>query len=262
MSIALIRFGIFIVLLVSFALIERRYPARAWRTKMRERWLSHAVLGGLSALLPGLLLRLAPVFGAVGAAQLATEAQFGLLHWLKMPVPIAIPLAIVLMDLALYAQHRAMHRWGWLWRFHAVHHHDHDLDVTTALRFHPGEIVLSTLYKGGMAALIGAPVLAILLYETLLSAMAIFNHANIALPPRAERLVVPILVTPTMHVRHHSTTRTEHDANYSNMLSLWDRLFASYCAEPVPPAPPVIGLADTQQRAVTGIGWLLGLPFR
>lgn len=262
MTIGLIRFGIFITVFAAFALLERRQPARAWRTTMRDRWLSHGALGGLSLLIPALLLRLVPAFAAVGAARLATEADVGLLHWLGLPALIAIPVGILLMDLAIYAQHRAMHRWPWLWRFHAIHHHDHDLDVTTALRFHPGEIILSTLYKAAAAALIGAPVLAIVIHETLLSAMAIFNHANIALSPRAERLVLPILVTPTMHVRHHSITRTEHDANYGNMLSVWDRLFASYCPEPVPPAPPVIGLADTQQRRVMGLGWLLGLPFR
>ncbi|OYY71812.1 sterol desaturase family protein [Sphingomonas sp. 28-63-12] len=261
-QIGLIRFGIFLVVFAVFALLERRYPARQWRTTMRQRWLSHGALGGLSLIIPSLVLRLIPILAAVGAAGWAARAHFGLLHWLGLPALIAIPAAILLMDLAIYGQHRAMHRWPWLWRLHAVHHHDHDLDVTTALRFHPAEILLSTLYKASAAALLGAPLIAIVIHETLLSAMAIFNHANIALPARVERLVQPLLVTPTMHVRHHSTVRQEHDANYGNMLSLWDRLFASYCPEPPMPAPFAIGLAETQARGVTGLRWLIALPFR
>lgn len=261
-QIGLIRFGIFVLVFAGFAILERRYPARAWRTAMPARWASHATLGGLSLVIPAVLLRLVPILAAVGAASWAEGSGFGLLHWLGVPPLIAVPLAILLLDLAIYGQHRAMHRWPLLWRFHAVHHHDHDLDVTTALRFHPGEILLSTLYKAGAAALLGAPLIAVVIHETLLSAMAIFNHANIALPPRAERLVVPILVTPTMHVRHHSIVRREHDANYGNMLSIWDRLLGSYCPEPAYPGPISIGLADTQRRDITGLKWLLALPWR
>ncbi|MBY0306353.1 MAG: sterol desaturase family protein [Sphingomonas sp.] len=261
-QIGLIRFAIFVLVFAGFALLERRYPARRWRTAMQSRWLSHATLGGLSLIIPTIILRLVPILAAAGAARWAEGAQFGLLHWLSLPSLIAIPLAILLLDLAIYGQHRAMHRWPLLWRFHAVHHHDHDLDVTTALRFHPGEILLSTFYKAGAAALLGAPLIAVVIHETLLSTMAIFNHANIALPPRAERLILPILVTPTMHVRHHSIVRGEHDANYGNMLSIWDRLLGSYCPEPAFAGPLAIGLAETQTRNVTGLRWLIKRPFR
>lgn len=262
MTAGLIRFAIFVALITVFAVLERWRPARPWRTSIAQRWASHAMLGGLSLLLPMVLLRLAPALVGIGAAGWASARGVGLLHWLAPPGWVAIPLAVLLLDLAIYAQHRAMHRFPLLWRLHAVHHHDHDLDVTTALRFHPGEILLSILYKAAIAALIGAPVAAVIIHETLLNGMAIFNHANIALPPRIERIVQPILVTPTMHVRHHAAVRAQHDSNYGNALSLWDRLFGSYWPEPGRPAAFPIGLAETQARSVTGIGWLLALPFR
>ena len=262
MTIGAIRFAIFLGLIIGFAAIEHRFPARPWRSGIRARWISHGALGGLSLIVPALLLRSAPIFVGLGAAAWAERAGFGLFHWLALPPWLAIAPAILMLDLAIYAQHRALHRWPLLWRLHAVHHHDHDLDVTTALRFHPGEIFLSVLYKAGIAAIIGAPVVAVVIHETLLNGMAIFNHANIVLPRRAERIVQPILVTPTMHVRHHSTVRSQHDANYGNLLSIWDRLFGSYWPEPREPEPFVIGLAQSQRQSVIGLGWLLALPFR
>lgn len=262
MSVAVLRFGIFAALLIAFAVIERRFPHRRWRTVIRDRWQTHAVLGTLGLLVPALLTRVLPILAGVGAAQWAQASGIGLLRIVTLPPPVTIVVAVLLLDMAIYGQHRAMHRWALLWRFHAVHHHDHDLDVTTALRFHPGEIFLSTLYKAAAAAVIGAPVEAVVIHETLLSSMALFNHANIALPPRVERWVRMIIVTPTMHVRHHSTRRAEHDSNYGNMLSVWDHLFGSYCPEPAEPRPFAIGLADTQDRPVTGLAWLLVLPGR
>lgn len=262
MMIALIRFGIFAIVLIGFAVIEQRFPKRRWRTGWRERWRAHGALGGIAAVIPALLTRVVPVAGGVGAAAWAARAQVGLINWIGLSGALAVLLAVLMLDLAIYAQHRAMHRWRPLWRLHAVHHHDHDLDVTTALRFHPAEILVSTLYKSAAAALIGAPIVAVVIHETLLSAMAIFNHANIALPPRVERWVRPVLVTPTMHARHHSIVRGEHDANYGNVLSLWDRLFGSYCPEPDYAGPFAIGLAETQHQPVTGLRWQLLLPWR
>lgn len=260
MTIALVRFGIFATVLVVLVLLERRFPHRAWRTERTERWLSHGGLGLIAVAVPALLVRITPVLAGVGAASWAARQGFGLLNIAPLSAIWAIPLAILLLDLAIYGQHRAMHRLPVLWRLHAVHHHDQDLDVTSALRFHPVEILLSTLYKAGVAALIGAPVVAVIIHETLLSAMALFNHANIALPPRIERWVQPLIVTPTMHIRHHSTVRAEHDSNYGNALSIWDRLFGSYCPEPATPKAFAIGLPDTQTQSVTGLGWLLALP--
>lgn len=261
MTIGLIRFAIFAAMLAVLALLEHRFPHRAWRTRQRERWASHAGLGLLSAAVPAALVRITPALAGAGAAAWAASHGFGLLNIVPLPGIWAIAVAILLLDLAIYGQHRAMHRWPVLWRLHAVHHHDHDLDVTTALRFHPAEILVSTLYKAAAAALIGAPVIAVIIHETLLSTMALFNHANIALPPRIERWVQPVLVTPTMHVRHHATVRAQHDSNYGNMLSIWDRLLGSYYSEPSVPKPFAIGLADTQRQRVTGLGWLLALPF-
>lgn len=262
MTIGLVRLGIFALTLAALLLLERRFPHRAWRTDRTERWLSHGGLGLLAVAVPAVLVRITPALAGVGAASWAASRGVGLLNIAPLGAIWSIPLAILLLDLAMYGQHRAMHRLPVLWRLHAVHHHDQDLDVTSALRFHPAEILLSTLYKAGVAALIGAPVVAVIIHETLLSVMALFNHANIALPHGVERWVQPVIVTPTMHVRHHSTVRAEHDSNYGNALSIWDRLFGSYCPEPATPALFPIGLPETQRRTVTGLGWLLALPFR
>ncbi len=262
MTIGLVRFGIFALVLASMALLERRFPHRAWRTDRTARWLSHGGLGLLTVAVPAALVRITPALAGVGAASWAADQGVGLLNIVPMSTIWSVLLAILLLDLAMYGQHRAMHRWPILWQLHAVHHHDQDLDVTSALRFHPAEILLSTLYKAGMAALIGAPIVAVIIHETLLSAMALFNHANVALPSRIERWVQPVIVTPTMHVRHHSTVRAEHDSNYGNALSIWDRLFGSYCPEPAKPAPFAIGLPETQHRPVIGLRWLLSQPFR
>lgn len=262
MTIGLVRFGIFALVLATLVLLERRFPHRAWRTDRTARWLSHGGLGLLAVAVPAVLVRITPALAGVGAASWAADQGVGLINIVRLNTIWSSSLAILLLDLAMYGQHRAMHRWPILWRLHAVHHHDQDLDVTSALRFHPAEILLSTLYKAAMAALIGAPVVAVIIHETMLSAMALFNHANIALPPRIERWVHPVLVTPTMHVRHHATVRAEHDSNYGNTLSIWDRFFNSYCPEPATPIPFTIGLPETQRRDVTGLSWLLSLPFR
>jgi sterol desaturase/sphingolipid hydroxylase (fatty acid hydroxylase superfamily) len=256
------RAAVFVALLVGFLVLERAVPARSWRSPAAERWFAHGALGAFAALVAGAVAFIAPVMVATGAAGWAGAAGFGLLNWLAVPPLLAGAVSIIVLDCAIYFQHRLMHVLPVLWRFHAVHHHDHDLDVTTALRFHPGEILLSTLYKAGVAALLGAPVASIALYELILSSMALANHANVALPPRVERWVRLVLVTPTMHVRHHSTVRAEHDRNFGNLLSFWDRLFGTWHREPPVVRKFPLGLGQTQGRRVDDIGWLLALPWR
>lgn len=256
------RVAIFFALLLGLGMVERVVPARQWRARGPARWASHGVLGALSVSVPAALGWVARPLIGVGAAAWAATAGFGLLHWVTAPWWLAGLFSIIAMDFAVYFQHRAMHLSPLLWRLHNTHHHDHDLDVTSALRFHPAEIVASTLYKAAVIALLGVPVAAAFAYELLLSSMALFNHANIALPVPIERWARRIIVTPTMHVRHHSTVRAEHDSNYGNFLSIWDQMLGTWHAEPPGRADFPIGLAETQARDVNRLGWLLTLPWR
>lgn len=256
------RAALFFGLLLGLGLAERLAPARQWRARGAGRWVSHGALGVLSVGVPALIGWAARPLVGVGAAAWAASAGFGLFHWVAAPMWLAGLLAIIAMDGAIYFQHRAMHLSPLLWRLHNTHHHDHDLDVTTALRFHPAEIFVSTLYKAAMIALLGMPVAAAILYEMLLSSMALFNHANIALPTGVERWARRVIVTPSMHVRHHSAVRAEHDSNYGNFLSIWDRMLGTWHAEPAGAGNFPLGLADTQARAVNRLGWLLALPWR
>ena len=209
------------------------------------------------------LLRLAFPVLAVGLA-LQFEAQgFGLLPRLGLPFWLDCLLAVVLLDLAIYWQHRWMHRLPLLWRLHRLHHSDTGFDVTTGLRFHPFEMALSMAYKLALVAALGAPALAVLVFELLLSVGALFTHADFALPPALDRRLRWLLVTPSMHRIHHSTWQSETDSNYGFHLSIWDRLFGSYRAQPrAPEASMPIGLEYFRSTREQTLYSLLLQPFR
>lgn len=162
------------------------------------------------------------------AAAWAAQARLGLLHVLAPPPWLALPLALLLLDAWLYLWHRANHAVPLLWRFHRVHHSDPALDVTTALRFHAGEIALSSLLRLAVIPLFGLTLAQVLLYETLLLPVIAFHHSNVALPERADRLLRAVLVSPAMHRVHHSEWQPETNSNFSSIFSWWDRLAATY----------------------------------
>ena len=164
---------------------------------------------------------------------LAAEAGgVGLLAWLGLPTPVAVLVAVLLLDLAIYLQHVLFHAVPALWRLHRMHHADLDFDVTTGLRFHPVEILLSMVIKLMVVVALGAPAVAVLIFEVLLNATAMFNHANLRLPAWLDRALRPVLVTPDMHRVHHSAVQRETDSNFGFNLAVWDRLFGTYRAQP------------------------------
>jgi sterol desaturase/sphingolipid hydroxylase (fatty acid hydroxylase superfamily) len=172
-------------------------------------------------------------------------------------------IALLALDLAIWVQHLASHKVPIFWRLHQVHHADRDIDVTTAVRFHPVEIALSMLWKIAVVIPLGASPFAVFLFEVILNACAMFNHANIALPPWLERIVRLFIVTPDMHRVHHSVERREHDSNYGFNLSLWDRLFATYTAQPEGGHRGMtIGLSQYRSDGPTRLIWSLAVPFR
>jgi sterol desaturase/sphingolipid hydroxylase (fatty acid hydroxylase superfamily) len=255
----LVRLSIFVGVLVAMAAWELAAPRRRARFGRWPRWLANL---GLSALDTALVRLLSPA-AAVGAAQLAAERGWGLLQQAALPGPLAFLAALLVLDLAVYLQHVVLHAVPALWRLHLVHHSDQDFDVTTGLRFHPLEIVLSLFWKMAVVLALGAPVAAVLVFEVLLNATSLFNHANVRIAPALDRALRLVLVTPDMHRVHHSVLARETNSNYGFNLPWWDRLLGTYREAPEAGHDAMtIGLARIQPSSPPGLGQLLALPFR
>lgn len=253
-----IRLAAFVGGLAALWLIQARWPKRG------DGRLSARQAVNLSLVVVNtLILRFAFPVLAVGFAVIVNETDGGLFGWLDWPAWIAIPAAVVLLDLAIYWQHRLLHVIPLFWRLHRVHHADTGFDVTTGVRFHPLEILLSMAVKLGLVWLLGPHPLAVLVFELLLATGALFTHADFALPARLDRLLRWVLVTPSMHRIHHSTWRPETDSNYGFHLSCWDRLFGSYRAEPRAPENEMpIGLDEFRRHEDQNLLALLLNPLR
>jgi sterol desaturase/sphingolipid hydroxylase (fatty acid hydroxylase superfamily) len=258
MNEALFRLGIFLVLFALLGLAETFFPRRALSVAKTLRWQSNLGLLVIDVLAQRVTL------GAIvfAAALLAEKEGWGLFHLLDWPFAVESVIALLVLDAAIYLQHVATHKVPWLWRLHRVHHTDLDVDLTTGLRFHPIEILLSALYKAGIVMVLGADPLIVLIYEALLSAFSLFTHANVAVPVTWDRHLRRLICTPDMHRRHHSVDRPETDSNYGNILSLWDRLGCSYFEAPrLGQEGVVLGLEAERDAARLGLGRLLLLPF-
>jgi sterol desaturase/sphingolipid hydroxylase (fatty acid hydroxylase superfamily) len=251
-----VRLAVFLVLFAVLALWERRAPARTMSLSRAVRWRANLGLGLVNAV----AVRLVIPGSAIAVAALAAEEGWGLFNRIAAPEWMAIVLAVILLDLAIYFQHVLTHSVPALARLHAVHHADPDFDLTTGIRFHPLEILLSALVKIAAVAALGAPVLAVLVFEVLLNATAMFNHANVSLPARMEPWVRWLLVTPDMHRIHHSVVESERNSNYGFCLSAWDRLLGTFT--PAARGELTIGLADWRDRRRTAtLSGVLRMPF-
>lgn len=255
------RLGTFLTLFALFAGLEAWAPrrprsqsqARRWATNLATTVLNTLALRGLAILLPLL---------AIGAALDAEAMRWGLFNRVGLPGWAELILAVLALDFAIWAQHLITHKVPLFWRFHRVHHADRDMDVTTGFRFHPVEILASMLLKIGLVYLLGPSALAVLVFEILLSGTALFNHSNLALPSGLDRVIRLVLVTPDMHRVHHSIHRAEHGSNYGFALSVWDRLFRTYMAEPKAGHDAMTVGLEWQDDRPTRLGWALWLPFR
>ncbi len=223
-----IRLGIFVALFLLLALLEWLLPRRQLTAHKTPRWLSHAALFAINVLAVRLLVPLS----VVGLGVYVETSRIGLLQWLDLPDWLGVTLAVLLLDVAIYGQHVLFHRVPLLWRLHRVHHADLDIDVTTGLRFHLLEIVLSLGIKAAVILLIGAPALAVLIFEILLNAGSMFSHSNWRLPLGVDRVLRFVMVTPDMHRVHHSVVPTETNSNFGFHLSWWDRIFRTYQDQP------------------------------
>jgi sterol desaturase/sphingolipid hydroxylase (fatty acid hydroxylase superfamily) len=252
-----IRLGSFLGIFVVMAVWEAFAPSRELITRRRSRWLHNLGL----VVVDTLLLRVVAPAGAVGVAWFAAERGWGLLNLVSLPYWISVLLSVVVLDFVIYLQHVMFHAVPALWRLHMVHHADVDFDVTTGIRFHPVEILLSIVIKAAAIAAIGPPPLAVLIFEVLLNGTAIFNHANISLPGGLDRVLRWIVVTPDMHRVHHSIDIGESNSNFGFNLPWWDRLMGTYTAQPAAGQQGMtIGLTHVRDEK-QNVLWMLALPF-
>ena len=258
---ALIRLVVFVGLLGLFAGLEAMAPRRARRQPRAGRWFTNLALVVIDTLALR-ALALAVPFLAVGAAVDAWTQGWGLFNRLDWPVLWEMVASLLILDFAIWAQHLITHKVPLFWRFHRVHHADRDLDVTTGLRFHPVEILASMGVKIGLVYVLGPQAVAVVLFEIILNGTALFNHANLRLPLALDRALRLVLVTPDMHRVHHSVHRLEHDSNYGFALSVWDRIFGTYRAQPEAGHDAMVVGLEWQDERPAKLGWSLWLPFR
>lgn len=223
-----IRLAVFLAVLVGMAIWEAVLPRRRREVPRVLRWSGNLGL----VVIDTFLVRLIFPIAAVGMAILAESRSWGLLNNLALPQWISFLLAIAALDLAIYLQHVMFHAVPLFWRFHRMHHADLEFDVTTGLRFHPVEILLSMGLKLAVVAALGPPPAAVLVFEVLLNATSMFNHGNLRIPPGIDRVLRLMLVTPDMHRVHHSVLVQETNSNFGFNLPWWDRLFGTYRPQP------------------------------
>jgi len=255
---SLLRLAAFVGVLGLMMCWELLSPRRALGSARLKRWSTNLGLSLLNTVAARLLIPLA----VTGAALWAQDKGYGLFNNVPLSQFISYPLSLLVLDLLVYGQHVAFHRIAILWRVHRMHHADTDLDATSGIRFHPIEILLSTLIKMAAVVALGAPVGAVILFEILLNATAMFNHSNVRIGSRTDALLRQFVVTPDMHRVHHSVLPAEHHRNFGFNLSLWDRLLGTYRAQPRDGHEGMtIGLKAFPAPAPSSLLWNLAVPF-
>ena len=255
----IIRVGSFLAVFILIALWEILARRRLLTTAKKWRWFSNLGIISINTLVVRLIF---PVL-AVNMAVKAQQSGWGFLNNSDLPFWLAFVIGIVALDLTIYLQHVMFHAIPTLWRLHMMHHADLDYDLTTGLRFHPLEMILSMGIKLSVVAALGPPAAAVLIFEIMLNGLAMFNHGNIKLPLTIDRVARYIIVTPDMHRVHHSVIIREANSNFGFNLPWWDRLFGTYCDQPEKGHDGMtIGLSQFRDPRKLTLPWLLVLPFR
>ena len=253
-----IRLGSFLGIFVLLTIWEISSPKRKLLQLRRFRWFGNIGLIVISSV----LIRFIIPTAAVGVALHVAQHQVGFLSHIDIPFIIKFFIAFILLDLSVYFQHVMFHALPMFWRFHRVHHSDLDCDITTGVRFHPFEMLLSILYKFLVIISIGAPVITVVIFEVVLNAASMFTHSNIKIPQSIERLLRLIVVTPDMHRIHHSINENETNSNFGFFISIWDRLFGTYIKDPQQGHENMqIGLEGFREPKWQNLRWLIYLPF-
>ena len=257
---AAIRMSFFLGVFALMAFWEVLSPRRRPVLSKMLRWGNNLGL----VIFNSILLRFIFPAAAVGVAALASEQGWGLLNYYPLPLWLSLAISLFLMDFVIYLQHILMHAVPILWRLHRVHHADLDYDVTTGARFHPIEIILSMLIKFVTIVALGPTIVAVVIFEIVLNAMAMFNHANVRLPLRMDHVLRQLIVTPDMHRVHHSVDYDEANSNFGFNLAFWDRWFGTYRDQPrAGHEQMIIGIQNYRTPGeVTWIHGILWLPFR
>ncbi|WP_163831535.1 sterol desaturase family protein [Spartinivicinus ruber] len=257
------RLLIFLVTIVLIGYFEHRFPCRLITKKWRH------LLGNFALIIisTGILRLFFKLLLPFSVAIVTSQNQWGLSYWLGFTDLTENVLMIIgwviLLDCAIYWQHRLMHKIPILWRFHKIHHADREFDFSTGFRFHPIEMIISVLFKSLLIILLGIPTIAVIVFEILLSTSSLFEHANFRLPAKVDLLLRKVIVTPSMHRIHHSVIPTETNANFGFNLSWWDYLFGSYREEPATNEVVMpIGLTEYQKSDTSSIRWMIALPFK
>ena len=254
-----IRLAVFLSLFALLALSECLKPRRKLAVSKANRWTTNIAI----VLLDSVIVRLIFPAAAVGVALWAAANGYGLFNAIDAPLWLAIIAAFLALDFAVWLSHVASHKIPMFWRIHRMHHSDRDFDVTTAIRFHPIEIVLSMVWKVAWVIVLGAPAVAVIIFEIFLNGTAMFNHSNWKLPLDLDRILRLVVVTPDMHRVHHSSINRETDSNYGFNLPWWDRLFGTYIDQPELGHDGMeIGLKEWQDERPVKLGWSLSVPFQ
>lgn len=225
---AVVRLSVFIVVFAVFALWEWLAPRRINTYPKRIRWVNNLTISLINIITTRLIISITLVVVAVKAESL----NIGFLNLFDLPALVKVVIAVLLLDFAIYIQHIILHKVGFLWRLHRMHHADLDFDVTTGIRFHPLEIVLSLGIKMLVVLAIGAPYISVLIFEVVLNATSLFNHANIRIPLNVDKVLRLFVVTPDMHRVHHSIIKEETNSNFGFNLPWWDYIFNTYKSQP------------------------------
>ncbi len=252
------RLYVFLAVFLAMALWEYLASRRKEKIGRGKRWPPNLAL----AFLDTILIRIVFPAATLGAAFGAERFRFGLFNWVEVPPAFAVVFTVVAMDWVVYYQHRAFHAIPLLWKFHRTHHTDLEVDVTTGLRFHPGEMLVSMLVKSFFVALLGAPPWGAFLFEALLNAATLFSHSNVRMPGWLDSTLRLLWVTPDMHRVHHSALPAETNSNFGFNLSIWDRLLMTYRAQPKEGHEKMtVGLDVFNGEKYLPLGKLLEQPF-
>jgi sterol desaturase/sphingolipid hydroxylase (fatty acid hydroxylase superfamily) len=255
---SIIRVGCFAAVLLLMALWEALAPRRARTASTALRWSSNLGLVVINTI----IVRLCFPLGLVSIALFAEDRAWGLFPNVALPTWLTILLSVIILDLVIYLQHVGFHAVPLLWRLHMVHHADLDFDVTTGVRFHTIEILLSLGIKAAAVLLLGPPAIAVLIFETLLNATAMFSHGNVRLPAVLDRVLRLLVVTPEMHRVHHSALAAETNSNFGFNVPWWDYLFGTYRAQPAAGHEGMtIGLHQFRDEGAVRLPTMLALPF-
>ncbi|WP_019615393.1 sterol desaturase family protein [Psychromonas ossibalaenae] len=254
-----VRLGMFLSLFIILAGIEFLFPLAERKCGRLSQWSVNLSL----AFLAGLFLNILVPLLAVGVALSAAEHSIGLFNIIDIPYAAAVVFALLMLDLLIYGQHVLMHKIPLLWSVHRMHHTEIGLDVSSAVRFHPIEIIISMLIKMLFVVIFGIPAGAVIIFEVLLNALALFNHSNLKLPKAVDKHLRKFIVTPEVHWIHHSDIAQETNSNYGFNLILWDKLFSTYRDKPAVDYPLMRqGLSEFGVEKPLSLYQLLMLPFQ